>query len=93
MRPNGRDICAAIGVGPFGPSGQSGRTERIVKMLKRNEDEFCNLVNSFVKIIESITDSCVDEVTFVFNDSAYVYYHEGGIVEKYEKKETSIVER
>lgn len=85
----------------FAPQSVSGRLARPASMagqkglamLKRNEDDFCNLVNSFVKIIESITDSCVDEVTFVFNDSAYVYYHEGGIVEKYEKKETSIVER
>lgn len=62
-------------------------------MLKRNEDEFLKLLDSFCNIVESITDSCVDEVTFLFADSAYVYYPEGGIVEKYEKKASVIPER
>ena len=62
-------------------------------MLKRNEDEFVKLLHSFCNIVVSITDSCVDEVTFLFNDSAYVYYPEGGIVEKYEKKTSVIPER
>lgn len=62
-------------------------------MLKRNEDEFVKLLHSFCNIVESITDSCIDEVTFIFSDSQYVYYVEGGIVEKYEKKASVIPER
>lgn len=62
-------------------------------MLKRNEDEFISLLNSFCNIVVSITDSCVDEVTFLFDDCAFVYYPEGGIVEKYEKKASVIPER
>lgn len=62
-------------------------------MLKRNEDEFIKLLGSFIRIVESITDSCVDEVTFLFDDSVYVFYPEGGIVEKYEKKASVIPER